>query len=781
MNNVLSKEELYKIDAYFRASNYLSACQLYLLDNPLLKRKLELSDIKHTLVGHWGTVPGQNFIYTHLNRVINKYDLNMIYISGPGHGGNAMVAQAYLEKTYSEVYPNITYDESGLQKLFKQFSFPKGISSHVAPETPGSINEGGELGYSLSHAYGAVLDNKDLIVACVVGDGEAETGPLAASWHLNKIINPKTDGIVLPILHLNGYKIANPTILARISDEELDSLFKGYGYKPYHVDISTTEKMHQDMARTLDEVIEEIKKIQSSDSSTRPMYPMIILRSKKGWTGPKIVDGKQIEGTFNAHQIPIVVNKENSQNLSLLENWLRSYHPEELFDDNGTLIKELQDLSPKGNKRMSANPIANGGLLLRDLVIPDFRKYAVNFNNPGTVMCQDMEELGKFVRDVIDLNKTNFRVFGPDETKSNRLTPVFEKTDRQFNALIYKNDESLSNEGRVIDSVLSEHLCEGMLEGYLLTGRHGIFNSYEAFIRIVDSMTSQHAKWLKVTKELSWRKGISSLNYILSSHIWQQDHNGYTHQDPGFLNHIVTKKSDIVRAYLPPDANCLLSCFDHCIRSKNYINVIIASKHPRYQWLTMDEAVKHCTKGIGIWNFASSDEGKEPDIVMACCGDTPTLETLAAVTILKKFYPGLRIRVVNVVDLMKLESNDKHPHGLTDFDYDNLFTKNKPIIFAFHGYPNLIHQLTYNRKNKNLHVHGYLEEGTITTPFDMRVQNKIDRFSLAKDALKYLEFLGDTRANAIEYCNNKIIEHNNYIKEYGKDMPEVQNWKWTNN
>ena len=781
MNNVLSKEELYKIDAYFRASNYLSACQLYLLDNPLLKRKLELSDIKHTLVGHWGTVPGQNFIYTHLNRVINKYDLNMIYISGPGHGGNAMVAQAYLEKTYSEVYPNITYDESGLQKLFKQFSFPKGISSHVAPETPGSINEGGELGYSLSHAYGAVLDNKDLIVACVVGDGEAETGPLAASWHLNKIINPKTDGIVLPILHLNGYKIANPTILARISDEELDSLFKGYGYKPYHVDISTTEKMHQDMARTLDEVIEEIKKIQSSNSSTRPMYPMIILRSKKGWTGPKIVDGKQIEGTFNAHQIPIVVNKENSQNLSLLENWLRSYHPEELFDNNGTLIKELQDLSPKGNKRMSANPIANGGVLLRDLVIPDFRKYAVNFNTPGTVMCQDMEELGKFVRDVIDLNKTNFRVFGPDETKSNRLTPVFEKTDRQFNALIYKNDESLSNEGRVIDSVLSEHLCEGMLEGYLLTGRHGIFNSYEAFIRIVDSMTSQHAKWLKVAKELSWRKGISSLNYILSSHIWQQDHNGYTHQDPGFLNHIVTKKSDIVRAYLPPDANCLLSCFDHCIRSKNYINVIIASKHPRYQWLTMDEAVKHCTKGIGIWNFASSDEGKEPDIVMACCGDTPTLETLAAVTILKKFYPGLRIRVVNVVDLMKLESNDKHPHGLTDFDYDNLFTKNKPIIFAFHGYPNLIHQLTYNRKNKNLHVHGYLEEGTITTPFDMRVQNKIDRFSLAKDALKYLEFLGDTRANAIEYCNNKIIEHNNYIKEYGKDMPEVQNWKWTNN
>ena len=778
MNNTLTKEELNKIDAYFRASNYLSACQLYLLDNPLLKRPLELKDIKNTLVGHWGTVPGQNFIYTHLNRVIKKYDLNMIYISGPGHGGNAMVAQAYLEKTYTEVYPNITYDEPGLKKLFKQFSFPKGISSHVAPETPGSINEGGELGYSLSHAYGAVLDNKDLIVACVVGDGEAETGPLAASWHLNKIINHKTDGIVLPILHLNGYKIANPTLLARISDEELDNLFKGYGYKPYHVDIASTEEMHQNMAKVMDEVIKEIKIIQKSQTDERPIYPMIILRTKKGWTGPQFVDGKQIEGTSNAHQIPIVVNKEHENNLKELEKWLRSYHPEELFDEFGTLKKELQELSPIGTRRMSSNPVANGGLLLRDLVIPDFTKYKVNFDKPGTIKKQDMEELGKFLRDIIDLNRTNFRVFGPDETKSNRLTPVFEKTDRQFNANIYRNDESISHEGRVIDSVLSEHLCEGMLEGYILTGRHGIFNSYEAFIRIVDSMTSQHAKWLKVTKELSWRKEVSSLNYILSSHIWQQDHNGYTHQDPGFLNHIVTKKADIVRAYLPPDANCLLSCFDHCVRSKNYINVIIASKHPRYQWLTMDEAVKHCTKGIGIWKFASSDDGVEPDIVMACCGDTPTLETLAAVTILKKFYPGLRIRVVNVVDLMKLESNEKHPHGLTDFEYDNLFTKNKPIIFAFHGYPNLIHQLTYNRKNKNLHVHGYLEEGTITTPFDMRVQNKIDRYSLTKDALKYLNFLGDTRANAIEYCNNKIIEHNNYIKEYGKDMPDILNWHW---
>ena len=777
-DKVLTNEELQKIDAYFRASNYLSAGQLYLLDNPLLKRKLQLSDIKSTLVGHWGTVPGQNFIYTHLNRVINKYDLNMIYISGPGHGGNAMVAQSYLEKTYSEVYPNITYDEKGMQKLFKQFSFPKGISSHVAPETPGSINEGGELGYSLAHAFGAVLDNKDLIVACVVGDGEAETGPLATSWHANKILNPKKDGVVLPILHLNGYKIANPTILARISNEELEDLFRGYGYKPYYVNIDTTENMHQNMAKTLDTVIEEIKQIKSNNQKERPIYPMIILRTKKGWTGPKEVNGKQIEGTSNAHQIPVVVDEENINNLQILENWLQGYKPQELFDENGTLKKELQELSPKGNKRMSANPIANGGLLLKELIIPDFRDYQVKFTKPGTVMKQDMLELGSFVRDIIDLNKDNFRLFGPDETKSNRLTNVFEKTDRQFNGLIYKNDEAISQEGRVIDSVLSEHLCQGMLEGYLLTGRHGVFNSYEAFIRIVDSMTSQHAKWLKVTSELPWRKEIASLNYILSSHVWQQDHNGYTHQDPGFLNHIVTKKADVSRMYLPPDANCLLSCFDHCIRSKNYINVIIASKHPRYQWLTMDEAVKHCTKGIGIWNFASNDEGKEPDIVMACCGDTPTLETLASVTILRKFYPELKIRVVNVVDLMKLESNDKHPHGLTDFEYNNLFTKDKPIIFAFHGYPNLIHQLTYNRTNKNLHVHGYNEEGTITTPFDMRVQNRIDRFSLTKDALKYLDKLGDTRANAIEYCNNKIIEHNNYIKEYGKDMPEILNWKW---
>lgn len=777
-DKVLTNEELQKIDAYFRASNYLSAGQLYLLDNPLLKRKLQLSDIKSTLVGHWGTVPGQNFIYTHLNRVINKYDLNMIYISGPGHGGNAMVAQSYLEKTYSEVYPNITYDEKGMQKLFKQFSFPKGISSHVAPETPGSINEGGELGYSLAHAFGAVLDNKDLIVACVVGDGEAETGPLATSWHANKILNPKKDGVVLPILHLNGYKIANPTILARISNEELEDLFRGYGYKPYYVNIDTTENMHQNMAKTLDTVIEEIKQIKSNNQKERPIYPMIILRTKKGWTGPKEVNGKQIEGTSNAHQIPVVVDEENINNLQILENWLQGYKPQELFDENGTLKKELQELSPKGNKRMSANPIANGGLLLKELIIPDFRDYQVKFTKPGTVMKQDMLELGSFVRDIIDLNKDNFRVFGPDETKSNRLTNVFEKTDRQFNGLIYKNDEAISQEGRVIDSVLSEHLCQGMLEGYLLTGRHGVFNSYEAFIRIVDSMTSQHAKWLKVTSELPWRKEIASLNYILSSHVWQQDHNGYTHQDPGFLNHLVTKKADTVRIYLPPDANCLLSCFDHCIKSKNYINVIVASKHPRPQWLTMEEAVIHCTKGLGIWKFASNDEGCEPDIVMACCGEGPTLETLAAIKILRENFKDLKIRMVNVVDLMKLQSHDKHPHGLTDEDYDAIFTKDKPIIFNFHGYPNLIHELTYKRTNKNIHVHGYMEEGTITTPFDMRVQNSIDRFSLVEAAIKCLPQLGNKGSSLIQYCQDKKVEHKEYIKEYGIDMDEIINWKW---
>mgnify|MGYP004639457585 FL=1 len=769
------EEEKIKLDKYLRAANYLSACQLYLLDNPLLKRELKIEDIKRNIVGHWGTVPGQNFIYVHLNRIINKYDLNMIYLSGPGHGGNAMVAESYLEGTYSEVYPNITRDEDGLKKLFKQFSFPGGISSHVAPETPGSINEGGELGYSLSHAFGAVLDNPDLIAACVVGDGEAETGPLATSWHGNKFLNPKKDGVVLPILHLNGYKIANPTIFARISNEELISFFKGCGYNP--IIVEDNGNIHEDMALALDECVSEIKKIKSSNSNERPIYPMIILKTKKGWTGPKEVKGNVIEGTFRAHQVPISISRDNPENLRLLEDWLRSYHPEELFTSDGKLISELECMHPTGNRRMSANPIANGGLLLKELRTPDFRDYALNVKR-GETNAQDMKELGKYVADLIKLNPDNFRVFGPDEALSNRLNYVFDVTKRQFMGKKYDYDEFLSNEGRVIDSYLSEHMCEGMLEGYLLTGRHGFFHSYEAFVRIVDSMASQHAKWLKVTSELDWRREISSLNYVLTSHIWQQDHNGYTHQDPGFLNHLVTKKSDIVRMYLPADTNMLLSCFDHCVKSKNYINVIVASKHERPQWLTMEEAVKHCTKGIGIWDWASTDNGENPDIIMACCGDTPTLETLAAVSILKENYPELKIRVINVVDLMKLESNTKHPHGLTEDEYDMLFTKDKPIIFAFHGYPSLIHQLVYRRENKNIHVHGYKEEGTITTPFDMRVQNELDRYHLVMDALKYLDILGDRRASLNEWCISKLLEHKAYIREYGEDMPIVKNWKW---
>ena len=772
---MITKDEIRKIDAYFRASNYLSACQLYLLDNPLLRRPLKIEDIKRNIVGHWGTVPGQNFIYVHLNRIINKYDLNMIYLSGPGHGGNAMVAESYLEGTYSEVYPNITKDEDGLKKLFKQFSFPGGISSHVAPETPGSINEGGELGYSLSHAFGAVLDNPDLIAACVVGDGEAETGPLATSWHGNKFLNPKKDGVVLPILHLNGYKIANPTIFARISNEELISFFKGCGYNP--IIVEDNGNIHEDMALALDECVSEIKRIKSSDSSERPIYPMIILKTKKGWTGPKEVKGNVIEGTFRAHQVPISISRDNPENLRLLEDWLRSYHPEELFTSDGKLISELECMHPTGNRRMSANPVANGGLLLKELRTPDFRDYALKVKR-GETNAQDMKELGKYVADLIKLNPDNFRVFGPDEALSNRLNYVFDVTKRQFMGKKYDYDEFLSNEGRVIDSYLSEHMCEGMLEGYLLTGRHGFFHSYEAFVRIVDSMASQHAKWLKVTSELDWRREISSLNYVLTSHIWQQDHNGYTHQDPGFLNHLVTKKSDIVRMYLPADTNMLLSCFDHCVKSKNYINVIVASKHERPQWLTMEEAVKHCTKGIGIWDWASTDNGENPDIIMACCGDTPTLETLAAVSILKENYPELKIRVINVVDLMKLESNTKHPHGLTEDEYDMLFTKDKPIIFAFHGYPSLIHQLVYRRENKNIHVHGYKEEGTITTPFDMRVQNELDRYHLVMDALKYLDILGDRRASLNEWCISKLLEHKAYIRDYGEDMPIVKNWKW---
>ena len=772
------EEEKIKLDKYLRAANYLSACQLYLLDNPLLKRELRIEDIKRNIVGHWGTVPGQNFIYVHLNRIINKYDLNMIYLSGPGHGGNAMVAESYLEGTYSEIYPNITRDEDGLKKLFKQFSFPGGISSHVAPETPGSINEGGELGYSLSHAFGAVLDNPDLIAACVVGDGEAETGPLATSWHGNKFLNPKKDGVVLPILHLNGYKIANPTIFARISNEELLSFFKGCGYNP--IIVEDNGDIHENMALALDECVSEIKKIKLNDNDERPIYPMIILKTKKGWTGPKEVKGNVIEGTFRAHQVPISISRDNPENLRLLEDWLRSYHPEELFTSDGKLISELECMHPTGNRRMSANPVANGGLLLKELRTPDFRDYAIEVKR-GETNAQDMKELGRYVADLIKLNPDNFRVFGPDEALSNRLNYVFDVTKRQFMGKKYDYDEFLSNEGRVIDSYLSEHMCEGMLEGYLLTGRHGFFHSYEAFVRIVDSMASQHAKWLKVTSELDWRREISSLNYVLTSHIWQQDHNGYTHQDPGFLNHLVTKKADIVRIYLPPDANCLLSCFNHCIKSKDYINVMIASKHPRPQWLSMEEAVIHCTQGIGIWKWASNDQGQEPDIIMACCGDTPTLETLAAVSILRKYFNEIKIRVVNVVDLMRLQSDKEHPHGLSDEDYDAIFTKNKPIIFAFHGYPNLVHQLTYKRHNQDLHVHGYKEEGTITTPFDMRVQNEIDRYHLVLSALKRLPQLGNRGSMLNQLCQDKLVSHKQYIEEFGKDMPEILNWEWKDN
>ena len=780
----ISEKEIDKINRYWNAANYLSVGQLYLLDNPLLRRPLRWSDIKKKIVGHWGTVPGQNFIYAHLNRIINKYDLDMIYISGPGHGGNFMVANTYLEGTYSEVYPNISQDIEGMKKLFKQFSFPGGISSHVAPETPGSINEGGELGYSLAHAFGAVFDNPDLIATCVVGDGEAETGPLAASWHSNKFLNPKNDGVVLPILHLNGYKISNPTILSRIPKEELIKLFEGYGWKPYFVEGADPHIMHKLMAATLDRVIADIKKIKKQaledEEMTRPKWPMIILRTPKGWTGPKYVDNAEIEGTFRAHQVPIMMDKE--EHLKILEEWLKSYHPEELFDENGKLIPELAELAPKGKRRMGDNPHANGGLLLKDLRLPDFREYRLNIEKPGMIEASDMTELGKFVRDVFELNKENrnFRIFGPDETMSNRLGSVFEATNRDWNGMKYPNDEFLATDGRVMDSLLSEHLCEGWLEGYLLTGRHGFFASYEAFIRIVDSMFAQHAKWLKVCHDLPWRQEIASLNYILSSNVWQQDHNGFTHQDPGFLDHVNAKKADIVRMYLPPDTNCLLSVFDHIIRSKNLVNVVVTSKHMRPQWLTMEQAVKHCTQGIGIWDWASNDQGCEPDLVMACCGETPTLESLAAVTILRKMLPDLKIRFINVVDLMKLQPSTKHPHGLTDEDFDMLFTKDKPIIFNFHGYPSLIHELLYHRTNRNLHVSGYREEGTITTPFDMRVQNSIDRFNLVINCVKNLPELGNKGAYIVQLMKDKLVEHKQYIHEFGVDLPEVVNWKWEN-
>ena len=767
----LNKKLLMDIDAYFRASNYLAVGQLYLLDNPLLKEELKLEHIKRKLVGHWGTVPGQNFIYTHLNRVINKFNLDMLYVSGPGHGGNAMVAHSFLEGSYSKVYPNITEDIEGLKKLFKQFSFPGGISSHVAPETPGSINEGGELGYSLAHSYGAILDNKDLIVACVVGDGEAETGPLATSWHSNKFVNPVKDGAVLPIFHLNGYKISNPTVFARMTDREITSFFIGCGYDPIFVEGSDTLIMHEKMATALDKCIVKILDIQKkarAGKKVRPVWPMIVLRTPKGWTGPKAV-----ENSFKAHQIPLQIDEANIDNLKLLEKWMKSYKPEELFDDNGKLLSKYNYLKPR--KPMGLNKHANGGLLLKPIKVPDFKKYGIEVDR-GVTEAQDMMELGKYVRDVIKLNPDNFRVFGPDEAMSNRLNHAFEVTNRQWAERIIEKDEYLSHEGRIIDSYLSEHMCQGWLEGYLLTGRHGFIHSYEAFIRIVDSMASQHAKWLKVTSELPWREPISSLNYVLTSHVWQQDHNGYTHQDPGFLNHLVTKKADITRIYLPFDTNSLLSCFDHCIQSKNYINVIVASKHPRVQWMNIEEASKHCEKGIGVFDFASNDDG-DPDLVLACCGDTPTLEVIAATTILRQHIKDIKIRVINVVDLMKLQSNKQHPHGLSDDNYNELFTISKPVIFAFHGYPNLIHQLVYKRVNNNLHVHGYHEEGTITTPFDMRVQNKLDRYHLVISALKYLPQFKEAEA-LTKWCLEKIEYHNHYIKENGIDIPEVINFNF---
>jgi xylulose-5-phosphate/fructose-6-phosphate phosphoketolase len=780
----LSSEELRKMHAYWRAANYLSVGQIYLLHNPLLREPLRLEDIKPRLLGHWGTTPGLNFIYLHFNRLIKKLDLNVIYIAGPGHGGPGLVANTFLEGTYSELYPHIPQTEEGLRKLFKQFSFPGGIPSHVAPETPGSIHEGGELGYSIAHAYGAAFDNPDLLVCCVVGDGESETGPLAGSWHANKFLNPARDGAVLPVLHLNGYKIANPTIPGRMTDAQLAQLFNGYGYKPYWVEGHEPEILHQLMAHTLDSVVEEIHAIQNAartgKSTGMPEWPMIIMRTPKGWTGPKVVDGKPVEGTWRAHQVPITDFASKPGHLKILEDWMKSYKPEELFDEKGKLIPELAELAPKGTRRMGANPHANGGLLLRDLAMPNFCDYAVPVSRPGTSIEEATRVLGKLLRDVMNMNAEtkNFRVWGPDETASNRLEALYEATDKIFMEPLLPTDEHLSTNGRVME-VLSEHLCQGWLEGYLLTGRHGFFSCYEAFIHIVDSMFNQHAKWLKVTRNIAWRRPIASLNYLLTSHVWRQDHNGFTHQDPGFIDHVVNKKADVVRVYLPPDANTLLSVADHCLRSCNYVNVIVAGKQPALQYLDMKSAIEHCTAGIGIWEWACTDQGVPPDVVMACAGDIPTLETLAAVDLLRKHFPDIKIRVVNVVDLMTLQTKNEHPHGLPDSEFNSMFTTDKPVIFAYHGYPSLIHRLTYRRENHaNFHVHGYKEEGTTTTPFDMTVLNGLDRFDLAGDVVDRVLRLQPINAHFKQYVRNKLVEHKQYIREHGDDLPEIRDWKW---
>jgi xylulose-5-phosphate/fructose-6-phosphate phosphoketolase len=781
----LAPDGLHKMDAYWRAANYLSVGQIYLRDNPLLREPLSPEHIKKLLLGHWGTTPGQNFIYVHLNRLIKEHDLDMIYIAGPGHGGPALVANTYLEGTYSEVYPHITRDAAGLQRLFKQFSFPGGIPSHVSPECPGSIHEGGELGYSLSHAFGAVFDNPGLIVACVIGDGEAETGPLATAWHSNKFLNPVTDGTVLPILHLNGYKIANPTVLSRISRTELEQLLMGYGWDPYFVEGDEPAPMHQAMAATLDTILGNIRIIRETAAGhgdgERPRWPMLVLRTPKGWTGPRMVDGLPVEGSFRSHQVPLSDPAGNPQHLQELESWLRSYRPQELFDARGALLPEIAAIAPEGERRMGANPHANGGLLLKDLSLPDFRQYAVKMEGHGTAKAADTLVLGAFLAEVIRLNEAqrHFRIFGPDETLSNRLDAVFQATNRQWELpVVEPNDQYLAARGRVIE-MLSEHQCEGWLEGYLLTGRHGLFNSYEAFVHIVDSMFNQHAKWLKVTSQLPWRRKIASLNYLLSSHVWRQDHNGFTHQDPGFIDHVVNKKAEIVRVYLPPDANCLLSTMDHCLRSRHYVNVIVAGKHPAPQWLSMEEAVLHCTKGAGIWGWASNDQGSEPDVVMVAAGDVPTLEILGAISILRKRLPELRIRMVNVVDLMKLQPQTEHPHGLSDYDFDLLFTRDKPMIFAYHGYPWLIHRLTYRRTNHdNIHVRGYKEEGTITTPFDMTVLNEMDRFHLVMDVIARLPQLGERAAYLKQDMEDMLIRHRAYIRDQGIDMPEILDWKW---